>query len=367
MTLIAAAGVDTYPAIFGDVLVSGPERPGGKPETPIDGEAANPSAAKPVWSILGPGQRIVVLSDNCVIAWSGDVDSARAVVGELRAMASQAPLSITIIDAYLSQLDPAVNDEINLVGWMRDNGVFHQFRYRADTAEGAMFGRISAGGSGATDFVKLASRISGGGVDVRGEAPTGLDRALSAMLSATSLLLQAELSNQGALLPPFSGGYEIATFIQDKFAKVGDIAFIYWSADVTEAEVKLTGPELIAKHDYAGELLLLQTLRVRRSEVQGDPDVVEGSKQVIPPFGGIADATQAADIVWPRMDASFTCHVVVVRSSQAPVVFNRIEYSTSRTPRSIRFSFGNDRTPFGVSQQFCQDLLQDVRLRLAAK
>jgi hypothetical protein len=46
-------------------------------------------------------------------------------------------------------------------------------------------------------------------------------------------------------------------------------------------------------------------------------------------------------------------------------VFNQIEYSAARTARSIRFSFGNEQTPFGVSQQFCQDLLQDVRTRLA--
>jgi hypothetical protein len=37
MTLIAAAGLDTYPVVFGDLLISGPERSDAVPDIPLAG------------------------------------------------------------------------------------------------------------------------------------------------------------------------------------------------------------------------------------------------------------------------------------------------------------------------------------------
>jgi hypothetical protein len=189
VTLIAAVGLDTYPVVFGDLLIPGPEQPGSVPDIPSMGEVTNAFPAGSDWSILGLNQKVVLLGDNCVIAWAGAAVFARTVISELRAIASKAPLSIATINTYLSQLDPTVKDQVSFVGWVRDGEVFHQFWYRADIAESAMFGRISAGGSSATDFVTLASQISGGSWNVPGRELTGLERAISSMLSATSLLL----------------------------------------------------------------------------------------------------------------------------------------------------------------------------------
>lgn len=188
MSLIAAAGLDTYPVVFGALLIPGPEQPGSTPDIRSAGEVANAFPAGSDGSILGLNQSVVLLGDNCVIAWTGAAVVARTVISELRAMAAKAPLSIATINAYLSQLDPTVKDQVSFVGWARDGEVFHPFWYRADIAESAMFGRISAGGNGATDFVTRASQISGGSWNVPGLALTGLERAISSMLSATSLL-----------------------------------------------------------------------------------------------------------------------------------------------------------------------------------
>ena len=79
-----------------------------------------------------------------VIAWAGNVVFARTVITELRALASQAPLSMPIIQTYLAHLDPTMKDQVSFVRWVRDGEVFHQFWYRAGIAESAMFGRVSA-------------------------------------------------------------------------------------------------------------------------------------------------------------------------------------------------------------------------------
>jgi hypothetical protein len=91
------------------------------------------------------------------------------------------------------------------------------------------------------------------------------------MLSATSLLLRAELSSQSKVLQYFGGGYEIATFIRDKFAKEGDIPFMFWIATPTDGQAALSGPWLVLKQDYVDDFLLLHVLRIRPGNVGTDP------------------------------------------------------------------------------------------------
>jgi hypothetical protein len=364
MTLVAAVALDSYPVIFGDLPVAGAERPTPAQGAPRGGGVADPPAGSE-WFIPELDQKVVLLADNCVVAWAGNIESARAVIGELRAMAAEAPLSLARIETHLAQLGAAVKDEISLVGWVRDGELFRQFWYRADIAKGAMFGQISAAGSGATDFAVLASQISESGVDARGDMPIGLERAIASMLSATSLLLRAELSGASDVLRHFGDGYEIATFVGDRFAKLGDIAFVSWKADVADGQVLLSGPEFILKQDYAGEFLLLHALRMRPGKVSTDPPVIEETRRVISPFGTTVDAQQVAAISWPDMDSTFTCHVVLVRSPKDFAVVNQVEFSQSRTPRSIRFSLEYGQRPFGVSQKFCEELMQTIHAGFA--
>lgn len=118
MTLIAAAGLDTYPVVFGDLLISGPGRSDAVPDIPLAGAVTSIFPAGSDWSILGLDQKVVLLGDNCVIAWAGNVVFARTVITELRALASQAPLSMPIIQTYLAHLDPTMKDQVSFVGWV---------------------------------------------------------------------------------------------------------------------------------------------------------------------------------------------------------------------------------------------------------
>ena len=365
MTLIAAVGLDTYPVVFGDLLISSTERPGSVPDISLAGALTSVFPAGSDWSILGLNQKVVLLDDHCVIAWAGTAAFARTVIEELRALASKAPLTITIIKAYLAELDPAVEDQVSFVGWVKEGEVFHHFWYRADIAESPMFGRISAGGSAATDFVTLASQISGGSWNASGRAMIGLERAISSMLSATSLLLRAELSSENNLLQYSGGGYEIATFIGGKFSKVGDIAFVFWMAHPAVGEVALSGPWLVLKQDYADDILLLHVLRMRPGDVATDPPMIEEVKHVVSPFGRTVDAAHADSISWPGMEATFTCHVVLVHSPKGIGVFNRIDYSEARTPKSISFSLEDLHISFEVNQQFSEELTQSIRAGFA--
>jgi hypothetical protein len=352
MTLIATGGFHTFPAIFGDLLISGTS-PGPAAVSAIAASSQSP--------VAGLEQKLVLLGNDCVIGWAGSAPIARSLIGELRAKAAQAPLSMAIVDAHFAQIEPAAREQVSFVGWVKEAELFHQFWYRADVAQSAMFGRISAGGSGATDFVKLASQVSANTWHVMGGVPDGLDRAVSWMLSGTSLLLQAEVTSQGNHPRGLGSGYEIATYVGDRFEKVGDLAFVFWMADVVDGHVSLSGPELVLKQDYAGESLLLHVLRMQPGELEADPAVIEEARHVIPPFAAAPDAGEPVDISWPGMQATFTCHLVFVRSTAGLSVANRVEYSPTRTPGSIRFTSDDGQSNMEVSQAFCDELVETIR------
>ena len=124
MTLIAAVGLDTFPVVFGDLLISGPEQPAAVPDIPLVGEVTNVFPDGSEGSILGLNQKVVLLGDHCVIAWAGNVEFARTIIRELRAIASNAPLSLPIIETYLAQLDPIVREEVSFIGWVRGASFF---------------------------------------------------------------------------------------------------------------------------------------------------------------------------------------------------------------------------------------------------
>ena len=86
---------------------------------------------------------------------------------------------------------------------------------------------------------------------------------------------------------------------------------------------------------------------------------------VVAPFGSAVDAARANSISWPGMEATFTCHVVLVHSPKDITVFNRIGYSESRTPKSIGFSLEDRHISFAVGRQFADELRQSVRTGLA--
>src|SRR5450755_2498631 len=296
MTLIAAINADETPAIFGDLVISSAWESGRAVRVPAVGDATSVFPAGFGRAIRDVEQKLVLLADNCAVAWSGTETVARTIVSELRAIASQVPLTSSAIAEYLSKLDPIDQRQVTFVGWVHEGDHFEQFWFNASIGEGALFGRIAAGGTGADAFVGLASQIS---VGPTGQVSTmnGLDRVVVSLLSAMGWLFRAELGSQSTPLNLFGGGYEIATFVGNKFEKIGDVLFIFWSAVVSDARlVELKVPSLIMKQDYEGETLLLQTLRVGPGKTAADPPATVKEKYVIGPFGTARAELELRDI-----------------------------------------------------------------------
>jgi hypothetical protein len=100
---------------------------------------------------------------------------------------------------------------------------------------------------------------------------------------------------------------------------------------------------------------------MRPGNVGTDPPLIKEDRQVVAPFGSTVDAARANSFSWPGMGATFTCHVVLVHSPKDITVFNRIDYSESRTLKSISFSLEDRHLSFGINRQFADELTQSVR------
>src|ERR1022692_3369894 len=127
MTLIAAVYTDNNPAVFGDLVIWSPEEPGRAVHIPAVGDATSVFPAGFGRPIRGLEQKLVLLADNCAVAWSGTETVARMIVRELRAIASQAPLTSVAIGEYFSKLDPIDQRQVSFVGWVHEGDHFEQF------------------------------------------------------------------------------------------------------------------------------------------------------------------------------------------------------------------------------------------------
>src|SRR5450755_1224506 len=190
MTLIAAVYMNRNPAVLGDLIISGPELPGRTARIPAVGDATNVFPAGSEYAILGLKQKVVLLADNCVVAWAGTEIVARMTIRQLRVIASQTSLTSAAIGHYLSKLDPIDQRQVTFVGWVHEGDHFEQFWFDASIGESALFGRIAAGGSGADAFIGLASQISANMPTDQTPTMTGLDRIVVSLLSAMGLLLR---------------------------------------------------------------------------------------------------------------------------------------------------------------------------------
>ena len=77
MTLIAAVGLESHSRRFRRSAYISSERPAPVPNIPLVGEVENVFPTGSAESILGLNQKVVLLGDNCVIAWAGNVEFAR--------------------------------------------------------------------------------------------------------------------------------------------------------------------------------------------------------------------------------------------------------------------------------------------------
>ena len=356
MTVISAFAIGPCPVVIGDLLLSGLEQPQ-QVEIPVIGNVTRVFPRGSGWSIVGLEQKVNLISDNCSAAWAGSRIGALTVMNDLRDFASQAPLTHAKITQFFLDQEPNLAESVKIVGWVKDEESFQIFSFGVEMTEAGLLGEIWAAGSGAEAFIK---GIPPGRFPAADRELVPLEKAVAFFLSTIGPMLQAEFHSTETLLNFFGGGYEIATFVEDRFSKIGDITFVFWESEFRNEVVRIGLPVLALKQDYAGDTLRIRSLRF----LNGHSEPYEESHHVILPLGGSAP-DGFAESPPPDMNSSFTCHCVLVQSNDPMQVLVRVEYRTGGST-SIVFNDRADGVTLSVNEQFISNIAQSITKRLTA-
>ena len=118
MTVVARLNINDFPMLVGDLLLS-IEDPSASPSAvPTAGDLSALFPAGSPCIPCGLRQKLAVVADNLVVGWSGALDVARDVVGELRRRSVSQPFTFTALTQELDGFPTSVWDEIGLVGFL---------------------------------------------------------------------------------------------------------------------------------------------------------------------------------------------------------------------------------------------------------
>jgi hypothetical protein len=368
MTAIASYSVDSCPVVFGDLLISGPSDKPNQVATPAGGDVTN-FFGNSGWEIRGLVQKVVILSPDCALAWSGSYVAARVAIKELREIAAQEELTATRINSFLSSHPDLIRHSASFVGWVREaDGCFRQFWHQAiyvfDTDS---FGTISIAGSGSDaikELVELSQQSERNEVgDVNPAA-----RAISSGLSFASILLNAELQGGDVaptLLNMFGGGYEVAAFFNGRFQKIPENTLLVWEARNTSSGLLLGLPRLIVKQFHHQDVLAMKSAQQFSSD-SGVATIKEEQLHLIGPPDRKASKEYLSICQDIPLDSKLRCHCICVfgEDNNVEMIYTRIQLETSE-PNTVTIEDEDGQIVLGFNHQFISSVAQALAKRLS--
>lgn len=267
MTAIACYIVEGVPAIMGDLLISGPEILNRKVSLPTIGAVENFFPEGSGWTITGSAQKVVIVSEECGLAWAGSQLAARIVLKELAQFEQGRRLTKELIDQFLKNIDPEVEQlGLSLVGCVVEDGVPHQFAYCADEPFYTDAGvKVVTAGSGSKHLASALRTRFRAGYNQDGRSAHAAERAFEAGIGIGGQLLRTERPSGWTLREYFGGGYEVAVFNGEHFTKDFSVTYILWDAKIPDRKW-LAHPTRVISYQYDGGILLLRTQELRELE-----------------------------------------------------------------------------------------------------
>lgn len=361
MTVIAAFNVQSCPIVFGDLLITAETEP-------VDRVVSVPALGDvrdffedSGWTVTGLAQKVVIITQSCVVAWAGSWIAAKLVISQLRDMASDEPLTADGILSFLQQHPDLQQHPIALMGWVREDRGLKPFWYHAeDVFDGGKLGVVSAAGTGAHVLREFAVIAGQSPIAASGQVGAG-EMAVSTALLLAGILLRAELHGGDAaptLRCMFGGGYEIASYLNGEFRKVGDLTFVVWEAQVADGGVKISFPQLLLKQQYLHDVLLLRSARIK--ENSGHLEVFDEQFHAILPMYEISKEILAEDLSNVSLQSLILCHCFFVRSGDAVSIYTRVQQCAPSSELTMTVEDASGKILLGFNNAFLQEIAKEL-------
>jgi hypothetical protein len=178
-------------------------------------------------------KKLVVLSDNCAVAWTGHLLAADSVIKKIQSATNGDLITMESITAILT--DPATTLEtgvpsVRLIGWVGDGHGQHCFSWNSEYAHTVVPGAPAFDGSGVASIQQLVGNV-GAVHDESGEAP---DPILPA-LQITTRLMNDELLDSTKFELGFGFAYEVAFVKNQRFQYADNILYLAITCDLDQA------------------------------------------------------------------------------------------------------------------------------------
>ena len=365
MTAIAAFSVDTCPVVFGDLLITGETKTTRAVAVPALGDVGDFFQGSG-WSILGLQQKVVLINERCMLAWSGSWIGARVAIAELRAISNSTKLTTDGVRAFLAGHSDVARHGTSFVGWVHEEegNRFGQFRHQAEVIDAGALGRMSVQGSGTDAIKELVDLWRGMQGKSTGEVNAAV-RAVATGFSMSSMLLRAEFHGGNAaptLRSMFGGGYEVAAFFNGSFRKAGNLTFVIWNARVTSAGVQLTLPQLILKQTYVGDTLLLLSARIS-NDYGKPPTLIDEQRHVVLPMYSIETKVPKEELSKVSFDSPLLCHCFMVQGEEDHdlMVYTRVQQTGPTSASAMKIQDAGGQITLSLNDAFIREVAQSLQ------
>lgn len=318
-----------YPIMMGDLLLSVSDFP-----TNVSVPTKNSALILPAGSgkvPFGLRQKLSIISDDLVIGWAGNSDSARQLVEDLRKKNEREPFTFETLRAYLGSL---VNlSEVSFTGFIKNGECFQSFDFDCETISSNPFGEICVIGTGAKSIEKYLN-----GLDWQGDANAGneLTQSTLMMLSLSGSLLSSEIRTGFSLSKLFGAGYEIATVVDGAFTKVSDITYLFWDSWTDGDRVQIRFPNRSLKISYAGDILVI---RVDILNHLGGKEMACDTQQFfISPVEEYVDPDDFNGVPPQSINSKFMCNYFAFRDcNRKETILTHAQCLGSEEPPTVKF------------------------------
>jgi hypothetical protein len=324
MTLIAQLSVNGAPFLVGDVLLTRDRRTGLRANLPLVGNINEVIASRGLSFEATFAQKVNVLGDRLVVAWSGSAEQAERVFEVLSALTTRENLSRDDIKRELEAIDRSRIDQLQLLGLLvrevRGTTVSAStFSLDVQGVEVPWSGTVYAAGSGRDEFLRLLNVA-----DWTGGGTSNEFQVAHALLGA---LTNEEYRKGNTIVNRWGGGFEAVTFSIDtgrfqKVGKVGDLLHTFWTINLDSPDTAQFLP-MFYKTTYWRDALIIRyarfdgidkkTFKLMMNSLELVPPLLKSASDYDLDELGVVDFSYRAlccHISIARADGSDTMHII---------------------------------------------------------
>ena len=348
------------PIILGDLLLSGLQVSDRKVFVPTDVNIRDifPSGSKFVPVALQ--QKIVVISDNLVIGWSGNYLNAKDVIRDLYAENESSQLTLHSLNSFFRSIPQHYWEAgLGFVGFIKDQNGIGRFGFHYESLKTEKFGKVGFLGTGSNDLEELVSKFSGELIKPLSGQPNILEISISYALAITGVLLNVELSTFSTLKKFYGGGYEIAALINGKFQKLDGVVYSFWTANVSKNSVQISRTPLHSMSiGYEDDILLIRSTSFNKNE----PLSIDESGYAILPMNmkKIVPDNEIRSLKLPDLNQKWHCNYFLVKKDSGETeIYCRIDYRP-RIDRGVLFHNEQNKTIVSVQKEFIESVAEQI-------